>query len=148
MRVIGDTLWVAAVNGLFKANARSLPDSLRLEPVPISNARFADIAQAGNRMYAISEDALFVRDSTGWSAPLRVPSLNGLRRLISIAADGDAVWIGGSMGIARYQPDPEQWQFFLAPADLPAGAVQHVLPDGEYVWAATPAGAMRLQWRR
>ena len=148
VRVIGDTLWVAAVNGLFKARAAALPDSLRLEQAMVTNARFADVAQAGNRMYAVSEDALFVRDSAGWSAPKRVPSLNGLRRLISIAADGDAVWIGGSMGIARYQPAPEQWLFFLAPGDLPAGAVQHVMPDGEFVWAATPAGAMRLQWRR
>ena len=99
-------------------------------------------------MFALAEDALYVNDSSGWSAPIRVPALGGLRRLNTIAADGDAVWIGGAMGIARYQPAPEQWLFFLAPGDLPAGAVQHIVPDGEYIWAATPAGALRLQWRR
>ncbi|MEX2281892.1 MAG: hypothetical protein WEE89_05375 [Gemmatimonadota bacterium] len=148
VRVIADTLWIATANGVFNADAALHPDSLRLVQLPLPTARFADVARAGSRMFALADDALFVRDSNGWSGPLRVPALGGLRRLNTIAADGDAVWIGGAMGIARYQPAPEQWLFFLAPGDLPAGAVQHIVPDGEYVWAATPAGALRLQWRR
>jgi hypothetical protein len=36
--------------------------------------------------------------------------------------------------------------YFLAPEDLPAGPIDIHAQDG-FVWLATPAGALRLNWR-
>jgi ligand-binding sensor domain-containing protein len=147
VRVLNDRVWVAARQGLFHAPAAVHPDSTRfvLEPgLPV--ASYVDVAIVGDRLAALTADALFVRDSSGWRSPIRLPAMRGLGRLTTLAADGSALWVGGVNGLARYQPATGEWLYFLAPRDLPAGPIE-ILPQGAQVWLATPAGALRINWR-
>jgi ligand-binding sensor domain-containing protein len=148
VRLLGDSVWVAAANGLYHTPQNAQADSVQLARVAtLPNTRFVDAARVGNRMFAITDDALFIRDSVAWRGPVRLPAMVGLRRLTVLAAEDSALWIGGVNGLARYQPDSEQWLYFLTPGDLPAGPVD-IMPAGEHVWLATPAGALRLYWRK
>ena len=145
LRAIDGRVWVASRQGIFHARAEMHPDSTTFvleQGLPVSS--YVDVAQAGNRFFALAEDALFVRDSSGWRGPLRLPAMRGLGRLTVLAPDGNALWVGGVNGLARYQPDTGEWLYFLTPRDLPAGPID-ILPQGMHVWLATPAGALRLE---
>jgi ligand-binding sensor domain-containing protein len=148
LRAVGDRIWLAAANGLYQTAARAHADSTVLQrEAGLPVAPFHDVVQAGPRMVAVTADAVFIRDNTSWRGPIRVPVMRGLGRLSALAADGDAVWLGGQNGLARYQPATEEWLIFLAPQDLPAGPTE-IAAEGERVWLATPVGALRLDWRR
>jgi ligand-binding sensor domain-containing protein len=140
-------LWLARADGLFHADAWAQPDSLTLiRESTLPSGTFLDVVQAGSRMIACTADALFIREASSWRGPVRVPALRGLGRLTTLAADGEAIWVGGTNGLARYEPAREEWLYFLTPRDLPAGPIDIVVQN-TFVWLATPAGALRLAWR-
>ncbi len=148
VRVLGERVWLASGDGVYHAAVDAHPDSLRLvreEGLP--SAQFLDVARASDRVFAITAAALFVQEGTSWRGPVRLPVSGGLGRLTTLAGDGAALWIGGVNGLARYQPGTEEWLYFLVPRDLPAGPID-IAPAREAVWLATPAGALRLNWRR
>jgi hypothetical protein len=149
IRVVGDRIWLAAANGLYHVAAAAHPDSTVLQRESGTPAApFLDVVQVGSRLVAITPDALFMRDdNANWRGPIRLPAMRGLGRLSALAADGAAVWVGGVNGLARYQPATEEWLYFLAPQDLPAGPTE-IAAAGDRVWLATPLGALRLDWRR
>jgi ligand-binding sensor domain-containing protein len=148
IRVLDEQVWFAAADGLYRATTAAHPDSVQLlREGGLPATAFVDVASTGQRRFALTADALYVHDASGWRGPVRLPALRGLGRLTAIANDRDAVWIGGVNGLARYQPANEEWLYFMAPHDLPAGPLD-IVPAQGHVWLATPAGALRLGWRR
>jgi hypothetical protein len=108
-----------------------------------------DVVSAGGITTALTPDALYRRGIDGaWTGPLREPSLGRLGRLYRVGADAGQLWVAGNGGAARYDERSERWFFYLVGSDIPEGPVIDVLPDGGDVWLATPAGALRLKWRR
>jgi ligand-binding sensor domain-containing protein len=76
----------------------------------------------------------------GWQVERTIPEIG---ELTSLAADGDAVWIGGSRGFAHYRPATRSFVFHAAPGDVP-GVVWDLAVDERYLWLATDGGLVRV----
>jgi hypothetical protein len=99
----------------------------------------------GDRMFAIAGGTVYAADTS--SPPVRDPMLSRIGEPYRLSAAEGYLWVAGPGGIAYRDPSSGAWTAFTAPVDLPAGPVVDVLPVGDDVWAATPAGAIRLRWR-
>ena len=155
-----DTLWIATERGLWilpDASAAREPDAGgrgAIAPVPAPGVQghpglrgeVRDVQPLGEAVFVITADALHRLDGTGWSGPLR-DGVDGLGQLHALAAADGQLWVGGDAGAARYDVETRIWTRYLQPADIPEGPVRDVLPAGDDVWLATPAGALRLRWR-
>jgi hypothetical protein len=96
-------------------------------------------------MFVISAEGVIDVDGTG--APIRDAVLDRIGPPYRLALADGRLWVAGPAGIAHRDPSTRAWQAFSVPEDVPAGPVVDVVPDGEWVWAATMAGAARLRWR-
>jgi hypothetical protein len=147
VRAFGNDVWAATREGLFQVmssngqySARRV-DELGINPV-------ADVASVNDSIIAVTSQGLWTRGASGWRGPVRLPLIAGLGRITTAKTDGNALWIGGERGVARYTPATGEVISFIAPSDIPSGPVFDVVPAGNYVWLATPLGALRLSWRR
>lgn len=141
----GDTLWIATDRGLHVAMSGRDPEpaaagTLAAGPV-------VAVAAGGGIVAALTPDALHVRTDGLWSAPDRTiaGTLGGLLRL-RIEADG-RLWIAGERGVASLEAGVAP-VFWRVPDDIPEGPVRGIAFDGNDLWVATPAGALRLDRTR
>ncbi len=155
-----DTLWIASEIGLWllpDASAARLPGaggrgSIRpvlapgSEMQPGLRGRVVDVRPVGDALFVLTEDALYRWDAAGWVGPLR-EGVHVLGRLYALAAADGQLWVAGDGGVARFDLDAQIWTSYLRPMDIPETPVRDVLPAGDDVWLATPAGALRLRWR-
>ena len=149
LAIHADTLWVASDAGLL-----SLSLGLSEPPEPQLNGprgRVLGVAAAFGVLHVISEDGVYRRGASGWEGPIREPRAAGTGRLTRIVGSAGALWVAGVDGVARaeYARDPSllTWTVFRTPEDIPEGPVYDVLPAGDFVWVATPLGALRLEAR-
>ncbi|MBI4545749.1 MAG: hypothetical protein HY703_11180 [Gemmatimonadetes bacterium] len=144
-----DSLWIAAEVGLWlipSAGAEPLR-APAAERLPALATAVTDVRPAFGAVFAITPDALYRYDGREWQGPLREAALGGLGRLRTLAAAGDQLWVGGDAGVGRWDQQRREWTYYLVGPDIPEGPVRRVLPVGDHVWVATPAGALRLAWR-
>jgi ligand-binding sensor domain-containing protein len=147
--VMGDSVWAATTRGLLVAaiaDADTTGGSWR-EAEGLGPGVYIDVARLGSRTFALSPEGFYAHTERTWRGPVRTPAMNGLGRLRRLLAADSALWIAGERGVARYDPTREAWLYFLAPGDIPEGPIADLAIDGAFVWLATPAGALRLQWR-
>lgn len=146
-----DTLFIAADDGLFTfvtAGGRSGATEATPRPYgrsPALRGRVTDVVSDDAHTFVIVDGSLLDADGTG--APIRDVAIDRIRPLFRLALHGGQLWVAGAHGIARRDPATRAWQAFTVPEDVPASPVVDVLVDGDHVWAATPAGAIRLRWR-
>ena len=98
---------------------------------------------AGGLTWAITPAGLTRYESGTW-APARDATLAAIGRPLALAGDARGLWVAGAGGIARWDAAARAWRAYTVGPDLPVGPVSAVLPLGDAVWAATPAGAVRL----
>ncbi len=148
IRAFGSDVWAATREGLFQVatEASGQYAARRIEQLGIGS--IADVVAVNDTVIAVASEGLWLRGADGWRGPVRLPLLANLGRLTAARADGAALWVCGERGVIRYTPATGEILSFLAPSDLPAGPVYDVAPAGNYVWLATPLGALRLSWRR
>ena len=76
------------------------------------------------------------------------------KKIVSMAADRDTLWIGSEKGLSLLDKKKEAWKGFLsAQSGLTGNFVNALLLQPEYLWAGTNAGISRLQktrktWKR
>ncbi len=157
-----DTMLLATESGLWTlaarpASAGAVADSAALA---LQRVRGADdqAALRGNVLDVVAEpgiivaligDALYRRDAAGtWTGPLRDASLGRIGRLNRLAYALGQLWVSGEGGVARYDEAHSAWTFYQVGLDIPEGPVVDVKPDGDWVWLATPAGALHVKWKR
>lgn len=156
-----DTLWVAADAGLAIValdaagapldpgpGGRLVMEAPGAAAQPSLRGRMVDVVAEPGRLYAASEDALWILEGGGWTGPLRDASAGAAGRLRRLALEGGQLWLAGDGGLARWDVDADLWTFHHAGGDLPPGPVWDVAPAGEDVWVAGPYGAFRLRWAR
>jgi ligand-binding sensor domain-containing protein len=154
LAIRNDTLWIAGEDGLWlipdasssprRAAAELAPDR---EQNPLLAGRVSDIVAMVDAMYVLLGDALHAYTAEGWSQPIRDASLDAIGPPLRMAADEGRLWIAGGRGIAHRDPESGAWRSFRIPGDIPVGPALDVMPLGDNVWVATPAGALRLRWR-
>ena len=150
LALAGDTLWIATQSGLFVSISGGMParapgvenaQGLRTGPV-------VALAAVGGVITALTPAAVHRLEQGQWSAPMRDPATRALGPLfrLHVAADG-GVWIAGEAGVAALE-EGRPVRTWLVPADIPAGPVRGIVLDGDDLWVATPAGALRLDRTR
>lgn len=144
LAVTDDTLWIGTPVGL----AVLMPGSatpLAVEPdQPAMRAPVYALAVKGDTILAAMETRLAVREGGVW----RVvdPPGTPIGRITAAAADRAGFWLGGTLGLAFYQPSRNLWRALTTPGDIPL-PVNDVAVDAEHVWIATPGGVVRLSRR-
>ncbi|HEX6066639.1 MAG TPA: two-component regulator propeller domain-containing protein [Longimicrobiales bacterium] len=139
-----DSLWIGGEAGLYRwvqGNVQQL-----------ANGSVLDIAMARDTVVVLTRSGVQTWNGAGMSLPLRTAALARVGRPTAIASEGDRanpgarVWIGGTDGLAEWNTADNTWRYLTIPGDIPEGPILDVLADGEFVWVATPAGALRLEW--
>jgi hypothetical protein len=67
-----------------------------------------------------------------------------LGQLGMLIEDHGDLWILGARGAAVRRAESAAWSYYSAPEDIPEGPVRDLLPLGDVIWLATPAGALRV----
>jgi hypothetical protein len=135
----GDTLWVAASRGLFEYSGNALKQ-------PLSSTAFG-VAATDDGVIAVTSRGIISREAEGW---LDVPghaSYDAIGRFISISAHGNRVWFGGVNGLAEWNTATNTWRHLRVPDDIPEGPIYDVVYQNGWLWLATPAGALGVQWK-
>jgi ligand-binding sensor domain-containing protein len=150
MAVRADTLFIATDAGLQRLVAGNAAAAASAQPVaarrsPRVRGSLADVVADDSLMFVISADGVVDVDGTG--APIRDAVLDRVGSPFRLVLANGRLWVAGPGGIAHRDPATRAWQAFTVPEDVPAGPVVDVVADGEWVWATTMAGAVRLRWQ-
>ena len=76
------------------------------------------------------------------------------KKIVSLASDGDVLWVGSEKGISVLNKKTEKWKaFYDVQSGLAGNFVNALLVDGDSLWAGTNGGMTRLiksrnQWKR
>jgi ligand-binding sensor domain-containing protein len=134
-----DTLWIAAETGLFtRANERLQ----QVSSIPVR-----DVTLAGGRVVMLTASGLQVWQNGGMELPLQTAALQQIGRPVSVSSSGERVWVGGTNGVAEWNTTTDAWRYLTVPDDIPEGPVYDIVAENERIWLATPAGALRLDWK-
>ena len=67
------------------------------------------------------------------------------KKIVSLAADSDLLWVGSEKGLSILDKNTEQWkQFYSTRQGLSGNFVNALLNDSEFLWAGTNLGISRL----
>lgn len=150
LAVTGDTLWIGTDRGLVAAIEGEPPvEAPGVAGAPaLSGGPVVAVATHGGRVAALTPDALFTRDGATWSGPVRDPAAAGLGTLYRLRFDpAGGIWIAGEGGVAALE-EGRPWRSWHVPGDIPSGPVRGLALDGDDLWVATPAGALRIDRTR
>ena len=67
------------------------------------------------------------------------------KKIVSMAVDGDNLWVGSEKGLCLLDKKTEQWKTFYSPQKgLSGNFVNALLVDGDFIWSGTNGGISRL----
>ncbi len=144
LAVRGDTLWLGTSAGPYllapgaDAPVSAAPDHLD-QAVPV-----VALAFKGDTLLAATETRLAWWAAGTWhdAAPV-APSIGAFT---AVGADAAGFWVAGTSGLGFFGPGHAVWRALTAAGDVPQ-PVSDVAAGGDYVWAATPLGVVRLERR-
>lgn len=138
-----DTLWVGTAAGLYVL----LPGAQA--PIPAAPGRpelagpVVALALDGDTLLVATDTRMAWRAADAWH---ELPGGFPIGRITALASDPAGFWVAGTLGLAFLQPARSLWRALTAPGDVPQ-PVSDVAAGRDYVWAATPAGVVRLERR-
>jgi len=145
------TAYAGTDGGLYEIVGESGAGSrdARVARLATRGTRVRAIAVSGSRVVAATDagfEALDRADGT-WTRVLagegRVPG-----RPLSLAIEPGQVWIATTEGLVRWRTSTDEWVVYRPSDGLAGVPVLHVLADDGVVWASTPHGVSRFDWRR
>ncbi len=147
----GDTLWIGtSVGPYILPPGASAP--LALAPGdPALAAPIVALVLKGDTLLAATTSRLAWRAGAGGGAAAGAwhegpPPAPAIGDFTALAADRAGFWVAGTAGLAFYQPARNVWRALTMPGDVPQ-PVSDVAVGRDHVWAATPAGVVRLERR-
>ena len=67
------------------------------------------------------------------------------KKIVSMAVDGDWLWVGSEKGLCLLDKKTEQWKAFYSPQKgLSGNFVNALLVDSDFIWSGTNGGISRL----
>ena len=139
-----DTLWIATDIGVAALPLTASGSTAQMLVGGGSpSERVLDVRVVGDTLYAVTQSGLYRRGAAGWSPADRSLS-NALGQLGGLRSDGADIWVLGQRGAAVKRAETGGWTYYVATDDIPEAPVRDLLPQGEYLWLATPAGALRI----
>lgn len=142
---VRETLWVGSNTGLGVlppgAAAPVVPGAIADRPE--LHAPVVALARSADTLVAVLQDQLAWRDPTSAQWTLERPRAT-LGTMTAAAPDAGGVWLGGTLGLAWWDPAHGVYRRLGIPGDLPA-PVRDVAAVAPWVWAATDSGVVRLR---
>jgi hypothetical protein len=141
LATVGDTLFVGTDAGL----AVLLPGETRLLGVVgpgVLRDPIVALSVRGDSLLAATPSRFVVRAHGTWTVA-DVPG-TPVGRITALAPDDVGWWIAGEAGLAFFDPSRGVWNALVAPGDVPL-PVRGIAASRRHVWAATPAGLVRLR---
>jgi ligand-binding sensor domain-containing protein len=84
-----------------------------------------------------------------WKAFNTYTSSDLAKKVVSIAADGQSLWVGSEKGLCLLDKKTEQWKTFYSPQKgISGNFVNALLAEGESLWAGTNGGVSRFDKTR
>lgn len=118
---------------------------------------FVRLATLGSDVRALARLGNLLAVGTGTGLEIRPLAGGETRRILtggqltgaplSLAADGEQLWIGTATGLLRYWPVTGEWEQYDREDGLAGAPVLHLLAEKDAVWASTPEGVTRFGWR-
>jgi hypothetical protein len=134
-----DSLWIAAESGLYLwVNGRVQQ---------LTTTQTYDVAVSDNHVIELTVRGLATWAAGNEATGLAASALRQIGRPVSLSSQGNRVWVGGSAGLAEWNTTTGAWRYVIAADDIPEGPVSDVLEENGRLWLATPAGALRLNWK-
>jgi len=139
-----DTLWLATEAGLFLL-APGAEAPVSAEPGrPRRAVPVVALAFKGDTLLAATETGLEWLAAGEWHDA--APPSPSIGTFTEVAADAGGFWVAGTLGLGFYEPRRSVWRALTAEGDVPQ-PVSDVAAGGDFVWAATPLGVVRLDRR-
>jgi hypothetical protein len=139
-----DTLWAGTAVGLYVLVPGAEAPIPAAPGQPELAAPVVALAWHGDTLLAATDARLAWWAGDAWHVV--VPPAPSVGRVNALAADPAGFWVAGTVGLAFFQPARGVWRALTAPGDVPQ-PVSDVAAGGDWVWAATPAGVVRLARR-
>jgi ligand-binding sensor domain-containing protein len=70
---------------------------------------------------------------------------NNWEALYILPAD-TLVWIGTDGGLVKFEPALNRWVTYTTEDGLPSNTINYIIPEGDYLYLATPNGLCRFYW--
>lgn len=147
----GDSVWIAAANGLFKASQGKLErhESYGIDGPLATNVTTVALDSKG-ALWTGSPAGIAVHNADGVWRAIRGREGLPVESVTVIAVDSaDRLWIGTTDGLVHYRPYEEgrQWFFREGERYLPSNHINDIAitPDGKTVYTATEAGLGQLE---
>jgi len=138
----GDTLWIGTDAGPYVLPPGAEAPVAAAAGRPSLAEPVVALAVKGDTVLAATATRLAWYAGGQWHDG-GVPAAS-IGQLTALAADRAGFWIGGTLGVAFYQPAHDVWRALTAPGDVPQ-PVSDVAAGRDYFWAATPLGVVRLR---
>ncbi len=141
LAVTDDTLWIGSPVGLLVLMPGSATPAVVEPNAPVFRQPVVALAVRGDTILAAMATRLALRAGGTW----RVVELPGtpIGEFTAASADRAGFWLGGTQGLAFYQPARDTWRALTSTGDLPL-PVNDVAADDDHVWVATPGGVVRF----
>lgn len=145
-----DAVYAGTDRGVFEIRpAAGDPERYRSARLATRGTGVRALALAGARLVAATDAGLEIydREAGTWTRTLagegRIPG-----RALAVAADARQVWIGTTEGLVRWRTGTGEWVVYRPVDGLAGLPVRHLLAEEDVVWASTPDGVSRFDWRR
>jgi hypothetical protein len=141
LAVTDDTLWIGTPIGLLVLMPGTATPALVEPGAPVFRQPVVALAVRGDTILAAMPTRLAVRAGGAWR--IVDPPGTPIGEITAAAADRAGFWLGGTQGLAFYQPAHDVWRALTSTGDLPL-PVNDVAADDDDVWVATPGGVVRF----
>lgn len=138
----GDTLWIGTEVGPYVLPPGAPAPVAAAAGTPSLAEPIVALAVKGDTVVAATASRLAWHAAGAWhesGAPV-----SAIGQVTAVAADRAGFWIGGTLGVAFWQPARGLWRALTAPGDVPQ-PVSDVAAGRDWFWAATPLGVVRLR---
>lgn len=144
----GERLWIGAEAGLFVRPAAA-GGAEPVQGVDVTGRRpVRALAAVDSLLLVATDDQLLPIAASAPAARAASPAipvdLRGIGRVLRMAADGRAAFVGGTEGVLAWDRHGGGVRRLAVPGDLPGPALDLLATDA-WLWVGTPAGLLRLR---
>ena len=142
-----DTLWVAALTGIY----RRFPDTGKWQHVKteaaLSDYFITAIGYYAQEMWFATSRGVMQYDlrRKRWESYPQLET-EGLGRMWDLKVDSAAVWIATDSGLLKFDRKNQYWRLFTTEDGLLDNRCRFVLINGDYLWIATVSGITQFYW--
>jgi streptogramin lyase len=147
-----ETLWLAALSGVVKADLSGETWSVLTEADGLADNVTVSLARQGNWLWIGTQGGVsrYDLDNGTWRNYTTAEGLSSNYNVV-VYSDGQTVWAGTRNGLSWYDPTADRWESVYTAAGIEISGVNALLSDGQFLWisvephAETIGGLLRSE---